>query len=151
MKMIDTWTAHVLGYEFDHLWATVKNDGRIELWVQNLSSHAWKQREYPVHLVEYISPDKVAEMRLALAHDIRARRLAAREAKAASLDFESWVATLPEKLDEWTFINHSEQVVCDAYGNIVLPLRPEMMGKTASEIARLVADIFAEMGEEFGE
>ena len=101
------------------------------------------------------SPDRllrvltIQEVRAILAAQREARRVAeaekaASEKKAASI--EEWSATLPDALDEWTWVDRTNLTLTDQIGNYLTGLR-QFYGMTPEQILTRLDEMFGGEGE----
>jgi hypothetical protein len=120
-KIIKSWTTGPT----HNGWLIETADGNFEVWMEGISFHPSKSREYPAVLVETISADEVA--RRDEAADNKAAEIAVIEEAATDKrqTRQEWVNTLPGTVtvgSETLTIDSQSFEVTDNYGNFLFPL-----------------------------
>ena len=120
-KIIKSWTTGPT----HNGWLIETADGNFEVWMEGISFHPSKSREYPEVLVETISAEEVA--RRDADAERKASEIAAIEGAAADKrqTRQEWVNTLPGTVtvgSETLTIDSQSFEISDNYGNFLFPL-----------------------------
>ena len=120
-KIIKSWTTGPT----HNGWLIETADGNFEVWMEGISFHPSKSREYPEVLVETISGDEVArrdQETLKKGLEVAAVEKAAKKKKEGRQD---WIATLPNTIvdgSETLTVDKIQGGICDSHGNFLFPL-----------------------------
>jgi len=109
--------------EYDENYCLIEGD-RAEVWGQNYSSHPWKDRDYPAHLVRVTTRDEAMSLAAAKFAAERKAKAEREAAEAKKLSREEWLAKLAGNYDGLTLTERGE--VEDRYGNYLFSLPREI-------------------------
>lgn len=113
--------ANRFGKKYDTCFAKKVETG-WEIWGQNVSSHPWKGREYPAHLIATISAEEMETIRELERDEYDRQRKKADQKASANEARAEWIRSLPNKLDEETLIDKNQGIFTDLWGNYLLSL-----------------------------
>lgn len=109
------------GKKFDTCFAKQTPTG-WEIWGQNVSSHTWKNRDYPAHLIASISDEEMAAIRQLEGEEQDRQKNIADQKTLSKQKRAEWILSLPDKLDQETLIDKNQGIFTDLWGNYLLSL-----------------------------